>query len=153
MVEKSQIGVTVSLLKDSKMPSIGCFLSILQFYEGKHELKQFLAVLTKQGKYFYRKHIKHSTEFSDHIRASKHMPELITFDAYRVQLKTLSDNFTKLNHSHLKHLHFRLLNFSSEGLNIISTFADKHSPNIRWDSHSIKTLRKTIRRKKSSLTF
>eukprot|EP00347_Sterkiella_histriomuscorum_P010731 403375136 len=53
-----------NFLKESGLPSIGCFLTILQYLGSKKKCKAIVSMIYKQGNQFYKKHIKQSTEFS-----------------------------------------------------------------------------------------
>ena len=65
--ELKQGGVGNSnFLVGSKIPSIGCFITILQFMGPRKQVRYIVKGLNKsKGKLFYLAHIKTSTEFSD----------------------------------------------------------------------------------------
>ena len=72
-----------NFLHSTKLPSIGCFLSVLQFSGGKKELKSLLKTLTKSGLAFYNRHIKSSTEFSERVYIQKNRLDMV-----KITLKT-----------------------------------------------------------------
>jgi hypothetical protein len=57
MESKPQIQTTTFLSK-SKIPSIGSFLTILEYLESKYMLKYLLYGMNTKGKLFYDSHIE-----------------------------------------------------------------------------------------------
>ncbi len=67
-------------LLGSNLPSIGCFVTILQYLGCRIDIKHFLAMTFKNGKAFYKKHVKHSTSFSEIAFYNTKRSDLLTFD-------------------------------------------------------------------------
>jgi hypothetical protein len=58
--------INSNFLGGSKIPSIGCFVTLLSLMGSRKEIKHLLKGLSKaKGFHFYKTHVKGSSEFSD----------------------------------------------------------------------------------------
>ena len=115
MVEPAHI----NFLMKSHLPSIGCFLSVLQFYGTQKSVKQLLKTLTKRhGTPFYLKHVRESTEFRGTNLIPRTLPMLVTLDLDRAPRNTcIVPNLDKFQlRAGQSKLHLKLLtnNFSDD---------------------------------------
>jgi len=79
----------VNFLLKSPLPSIGCFVTVLQFYGTRKSVKQLLKVLTKRhGIPFYLKHVRDSTQFRGSNMIPRTLPMLVSLDLVRGVGKT-----------------------------------------------------------------
>eukprot|EP00347_Sterkiella_histriomuscorum_P013666 403363836 len=69
-----------NFLKESGLPSIGCFLTVLQYVGSKKKCKTIVSMMFKQGNQFYKRHIKQSTEFSTIIYVPAKHPMILDMD-------------------------------------------------------------------------
>jgi hypothetical protein len=71
----------VNFLLRTHLPSIGSFLTVLQFFDHKSVVKKLLRCLSlRHGSSFYSRHVKHSLAFSSAKPFLKCNPLLITLD-------------------------------------------------------------------------
>jgi len=57
---------SVNFLQGTKLPSIGCFLTLMTYYGNRKEVKKTLLALNKlKGHVFYLKHVEESTQFTE----------------------------------------------------------------------------------------
>ncbi len=77
MVESNQ---EKNYLRTSNLPSIGCFVTILQYLGASLDIKEFLTILFKSGKTFYKRHVKNSTEFSQKAYINTKRPDIVTIN-------------------------------------------------------------------------
>ena len=81
MVESiAQSNKEKNYIQKSKLPSIGSFITLLEYFQARKLNKPFLKCLFRNGGDFYKRHVKHSNEFSDRYFFTSKMAEVINLD-------------------------------------------------------------------------